>query len=80
MKKGDWYKIFLLVVFVVVWIWAAIGPKFPHDWLLENYPEVRTVGDDPVDRPGIVHRLDKDTSGVIIAARNQETFDYFAGD
>lgn len=46
------------------------------DWLLENYPEVRTVGDDPVDRPGIIHRLDKDTSGVIIVARNQETFDY----
>ncbi|MBI3046327.1 MAG: RluA family pseudouridine synthase [Candidatus Harrisonbacteria bacterium] len=46
------------------------------DWLLNNYPEVRTVGDDPVSRPGIVHRLDKDTSGVLIAARNQETFDY----
>src|SRR3989344_8590678 len=46
------------------------------DWLLENYPEVRTVGDDPATRPGIIHRLDKDTSGVIIIARNQETFDY----
>lgn len=46
------------------------------DWLLKNYPEVRTVGDDPVTRPGIVHRLDKETSGVLIVARNQETFNY----
>ncbi|PIY95979.1 hypothetical protein COY65_01860 [Candidatus Jorgensenbacteria bacterium CG_4_10_14_0_8_um_filter_39_13] len=27
-------------------------------------------------RPGIVHRLDKDTSGVLIIARNQKAFDY----
>jgi putative membrane protein len=31
------YKTFLLVVFVLVWIWAAIGPTYRHDWLLENY-------------------------------------------
>lgn len=34
MKKYHW---FLLVVFLAVWIWAAINPVFPHDWLLENY-------------------------------------------
>lgn len=28
-------------------------------------------------RPGIVHRLDKDTSGVMIVARNQKSFLYF---
>lgn len=22
---------------MVVWVWAAINPLFPHDWLLENY-------------------------------------------
>ena len=27
-------------------------------------------------RPGIVHRLDKDTSGVIVVAKNQKTFLY----
>src|ERR1051325_7184478 len=27
----------LLVVFVLVWIWAAINPSDRHDWLLENY-------------------------------------------
>ncbi len=43
------------------------------DWLLENYPDVESVGEDP-ERPGIVHRLDKDTSGVLIIARNQKSF------
>jgi putative membrane protein len=31
------YQKLLLLVFAAVWVWAAIGPKFPHDWLLENY-------------------------------------------
>ena len=30
------YQAALLVVFVVVWIWAAIDPVFRADWLLEN--------------------------------------------
>ncbi|MDP2696032.1 MAG: RluA family pseudouridine synthase [bacterium] len=46
------------------------------DWLVKNFPEVQVVGDDPAVRPGIVHRLDKDTSGVMIIARNQDSFDY----
>ncbi len=31
------YQKVLGLVFLGVWIWAAIGPKFPSDWLLENY-------------------------------------------
>lgn len=46
------------------------------DWLLENFPEVKGVGDEPSERPGIVHRLDKDTSGIIVIARNQKAFEY----
>ena len=46
------------------------------DWVLDNYPEVKKVGDDTIIRPGIVHRLDKDTSGIILIARNQEFFNY----
>src|SRR3954469_270201 len=34
MKK---YHIFLITIFVLVWIWAAINPVFRQDWLLENY-------------------------------------------
>jgi 23S rRNA pseudouridine1911/1915/1917 synthase len=46
-------------------------------WLLKNYPEVATVGDDPAERAGIVHRLDRDTSGVMIIPRTQEAFLFF---
>ncbi len=45
-------------------------------WLIKKYPEIKQVGDNPVWRPGIVHRLDKETSGVILIARNQEAFEY----
>ncbi|HLM84342.1 MAG TPA: RNA pseudouridine synthase [Candidatus Bathyarchaeia archaeon] len=46
------------------------------DFLLEKFPEIKTVGDVPEIRPGIVHRLDKETSGVMVVARNQKTFEY----
>jgi 23S rRNA pseudouridine1911/1915/1917 synthase len=46
------------------------------DWLIANRPEVRTVGDEPVLRPGIVHRLDKATSGVMVIAKTQASFEY----
>jgi 23S rRNA pseudouridine1911/1915/1917 synthase len=49
------------------------------DFLLEKFPEIKSVGDDPEIRPGIVHRLDKETSGVMIVARNQKTFEYLKG-
>ncbi|HVN26352.1 MAG TPA: RluA family pseudouridine synthase [Candidatus Paceibacterota bacterium] len=45
------------------------------DWLVEHRPGVSAVGDDPAIRPGIVHRLDKETSGVMIVAKNQKTFE-----
>jgi 23S rRNA pseudouridine1911/1915/1917 synthase len=49
------------------------------DYLLKIFPEIKNVGDDPELRPGIVHRLDKDTSGVMVIARNQESFDHLKG-
>ena len=42
--------------------------------LLYKFPEIGNVGDAPETRPGIVHRLDRGTSGVLIVARNQKTF------
>ncbi len=36
--------------------------------LLARYPEIAAVGEP--DRPGIVHRLDKDTSGLLMVARS----------
>ncbi len=46
--------------------------------LISKFPEIKNVHDDSLGaylRPGIVHRLDKDTSGVIVIARNQKSFE-----
>lgn len=43
------------------------------DWLVGKYPNIAGVGDDPT-RPGLVHRLDKDTSGVMVVAKTGEAF------
>ncbi len=45
--------------------------------LLARYPEIVNVHDDSVGaemRPGIVHRLDRDTSGIMVIALNMEAF------
>lgn len=42
--------------------------------LLARYPELRRVGSDP-GRPGIVHRLDKGTSGLLLVARTQPAYE-----
>lgn len=55
------------------------------DWFVQNYPESKGVGEEAIlnhgknvdvriDRPGIVHRLDTETSGVLVLARTQQTF------
>jgi 23S rRNA pseudouridine1911/1915/1917 synthase len=41
--------------------------------LLAAFPEVADVGDP--DRPGIVHRLDRDTSGLMLVARSGRAYD-----
>jgi 23S rRNA pseudouridine1911/1915/1917 synthase len=45
------------------------------DWLVEKFPQIKTVGDEPELRPGIVHRLDREASGLMVIALNQKTFD-----
>jgi len=52
-----------------------IMEKTLADLLLEKYPEMKNVGDDP-HRPGIVHRLDKEASGLMVVARTQEAFEH----
>jgi 23S rRNA pseudouridine1911/1915/1917 synthase len=42
--------------------------------LVARFPEIAEVGADRRE-PGMVHRLDTDTSGVVIVARNQKAFD-----
>lgn len=56
------------------------------DLLLEKYPKMKEIGEPlkikskdgeekTIYRPGIVHRLDKDTTGVITVAKNQKSFE-----
>ncbi|MFA5360662.1 MAG: RluA family pseudouridine synthase [Candidatus Paceibacterota bacterium] len=51
-------------------------------WLVKKFPFLLDVGDPSIGsgqenlRPGIVHRLDKETSGVLIAAKNNFSFNY----
>jgi 23S rRNA pseudouridine1911/1915/1917 synthase len=40
--------------------------------LLHHYPEIAEVGEP--DRPGIVHRLDRDTSGLMVVARTAASY------
>ncbi len=53
------------------------------DWILENYPKIKGVGEQSrtpegvlIDRPGIVHRIDRDTSGIMVIAKTQDSFEY----
>lgn len=45
--------------------------------LIHRFPEIAEVG--PEDRPGIVHRLDKETSGIMVAARSARAYDSLIG-
>jgi len=51
------------------------------DWILSKYPDIKEVGEPTtlstgavLYRPGIVHRLDRDTSGVMVIAKTQDQF------
>ena len=43
--------------------------------LLEKYPDIKDVGEGK-NRPGIVHRLDKEASGLLVVARNQKMYEH----
>tara|TARA_B100000745_G_scaffold53689_1_gene31868 strand:- start:705 stop:1388 length:684 start_codon:yes stop_codon:yes gene_type:complete len=47
------------------------------DWVLKTYPKLQDVGEhwEGIPRPGIVHRLDKETSGVMVLAKTQKSFE-----
>jgi 23S rRNA pseudouridine1911/1915/1917 synthase len=44
--------------------------------LIAKFPELQNIGED-FSRPAIVHRLDKDTSGLMIIPRTQQSFRKF---
>lgn len=43
------------------------------DWLEKKYPEIKKLSWPYPKRKGIVHRLDKETSGILLLAKNPET-------
>lgn len=51
-------------------------------WLIKEYPNIENVGEPFIasgtesPRAGIVHRLDKDTSGLLVVAKNNDSFYY----
>ncbi len=54
------------------------------DWILEKRPELSGIGEPWISpqgnvypRPGIIHRLDRTTSGVILLAKTQSSFEFF---
>ena len=49
---------------------ASSGPFLINE-LIKNRPELKNVGEMP--RYGIAHRLDKDTSGILLVAKNTES-------
>ena len=56
------------------------GP-FLTDWIREERSDLVGVGEEMrlqngtvIDRPGVVHRIDRDTSGVLILAKTQPAF------
>ena len=53
----------------------ADEPNAVSKILLKKYPGLKKIGDDP-KRPGIVHRLDKDASGLMVVARTQKMFEH----
>lgn len=44
------------------------------DAIMSHAPQVAKIGEDP-SRPGIVSRLDKDVSGIVVIAKTQDAFD-----
>lgn len=53
------------------------------DWMINKYPDAKDVGEqivlpdgNVILRPGIVHRIDRETSGVVVLAKNQEAFEF----
>lgn len=52
---------------------SSASGKTLIDWLVKKYPKIKKVGEN-LERPGIVHRLDKDVSGLMVIAKNQSMY------
>jgi 23S rRNA pseudouridine1911/1915/1917 synthase len=48
------------------------------DWFAEKYPESKGVGEKmgDLERHGVVHRIDRETSGALVLAKTQESHEF----
>lgn len=74
LKETDDYIVFNKPAGLLVHETEAHEPLTLAAWLLQKYPFIKNVGESET-RPGIVHRLDKDASGVLVVAKTQAMFD-----
>ena len=74
LKETEDYIVFNKPAGLLVHETEAREPITLAAWLVQKYPHIKEVGENP-QRPGIVHRLDKDASGVLIVAKTQAMFD-----
>lgn len=44
------------------------------NWVIAHYPETNNVGRGPL-QPGLIHRIDNFTTGVLLIARNQDAYE-----
>ncbi len=52
---------------------GGVKEKTLIEILVQKFPEIKTVGENE-NRPGLVHRLDKDVSGLLVIAKNNQMF------
>ena len=57
--------------------WLRENKKLSEDWKLQEDDEDENSNDN-ADRPGIVHRLDRGTSGLMVVARNRKAHAFLA--
>lgn len=54
---------------------AGVRERTLTDWLVQSRPDIARVGDDPI-RPGLVHRLDREASGLVVVAKTTAAFHF----
>lgn len=60
---------------IVVFSEKKNNEKTLIDYLLKKFPELKNIGKPP--RYGVIHRLDKDTSGILLIAKNNQALSFF---
>lgn len=84
LKEGEDYAVINKPSGISVHADGKIEEYTISNFLVEKFPQAKNVGEPivlkdgkQIERPGIIHRLDKETSGVLIIAKTQKGFLHF---